>query len=180
MFVHRTGRERMMRHVLKDISRPGVKAFRRLVYSGISVGLLAVPLVSTTISNEAKLTVTATILKRASLQVLAQPGSVVLTAADIARGYVDVPGSLNVAVQNNSADGYLLTFESQGEFIKQTRVQGLANDVQLDAMGGSIAQSANGRGVQKVTLNLGFRFALADAARQGVYAWPIRLSVTPL
>ncbi|MDO8719850.1 MAG: hypothetical protein Q7K20_12825 [Polaromonas sp.] len=170
----------MMRHVLKDISRPGVKAFRRIVYSGISVGLLAVPMVSTTISNGTKLTVTATILKRASLQVLAQPGAVVLTAADIARGYVDVPGALEVAVQNNSADGYLLTFESQGEFIKQTRVQGLANDVQLDALGGSIAQSASGRGVQKVTLNLGFRFALADAARQGVYAWPIRLSVAPL
>lgn len=166
----------MMRHILKDISRPGLKVFRRIVYGGISVGLLAVPMASITI----KLTVTVTIPKRASLKVLAQPGSVVLAAADIARGYVDVPGFLEVAVQNNSADGYLLTFENQGEFIKQTRVRGLGYDVQFDAMGGSIPQSANGRGVQKVTLNLGFRFALADSARQGAYAWPIRLSVAPL
>lgn len=167
----------MMRHILKDINRPGVKVFRRIVYGGISVGLLAVPLASTTIKLTVTVTVTVTIPKRASLQVLAQPGSAVLAADDIARGYVDVPGFLEVAVQNNSADGYLLTFENQGEFIKQTRVRGLGHDVQFDAMGGSIPQSVNGRSVQKVTLNLGFRFALADSARQGAYAWPIRLSV---
>ncbi|MDQ3059421.1 MAG: hypothetical protein M3R45_07815 [Pseudomonadota bacterium] len=154
---------------------------RRIIFGGFSVGLLGLPLISTTVSDEAKLIVTATILKRASLEVLAQPGSVRLTAADISRGYVDVPGPLQVAVHNNSADGYMLTFENQGEFIRQTLVRGLGQDVQLDALGGSVVmQSASGRGMQRITLHLGFRFALADSARQGVYAWPMRLSVIAL
>ena len=170
----------MIRHILKDLCRPWIRVGRRIIFTGFSVGLLGIPLASTTLSDKARLAVSATILKRASLQVLAQPGPVQLTAADISRGYVEVPGALQVAVQNNSADGYMLTFESQGEFIRQTLVRGLGSDVQLDALGGTVLQSASGRGVQKVTLHLGFRFALADTARQGVYAWPMRLSVTPL
>ena len=45
-------------------------------------------------AGEIKVTVTATILKHASLHVLAQPASLVVTAGDLARGYVDVPGSI--------------------------------------------------------------------------------------
>ncbi len=169
-----------MSHIMKDVGKSWVRALKRLLFSGVSLGLLGTPLVASISSDEAKLTVTATILKRASLQVLAQPASVVVTAADIARGYVDVPSPLQIMVQNNSRDGYMLTFESQADFMRQTLVRGMGNDVQLEATGGSIAQAASGRGMQKTTLDLGFRFIFAESARQGVYAWPMRLSVTPI
>ena len=131
-------------------------------------------------TGESKLMVSATILKHASLQILTQPSAVVVTADDIARGYVDLSNSAKLAVQSNTQGGYMLMFESQGEFLRQTLVKGLDNDVQLNASGGGVAQRAPGRGMHKTMLDLGFRFILSESARQGVYAWPLRLSVTPL
>ena len=131
-------------------------------------------------SVESKLTVTANVLKHASLKVLAQPTSVVITAADIAKGYVDVAAPAQVTIQSNSREGYMLMFASEGEFLHQTLVRGLGNDVQLSAGGGGVMRSADGRGMAKATFDLGFRFLLSESARQGVYAWPLRLSVASL
>ncbi|MDO8719851.1 MAG: hypothetical protein Q7K20_12830 [Polaromonas sp.] len=145
----------------------------------LAVGWMGMPLAALA-SGEAKLTVSATVSKHASLQVLAQPASVVITAADMARGYVDVLSPAQVAVQSNTQDGYMLMFENQGDFLRQALVKGLDSDVQVSAGGGGVAQRSSGGGMRKNLLNLGFRFVLSDSARQGVYAWPIRLSVTPL
>jgi hypothetical protein len=131
-------------------------------------------------SAETKLTVTATILKRASLKVLAQPSSVVVTAADVARGYVDVSAPAQVAVQSNSSSGYMLEFSSEGDFMRQTLVKGLGTDVQLSPAGGAVMQRSSSSGVTRTTLALGFRFLLSESAQQGTYSWPMRLSVTPL
>ena len=125
--------------------------------------------------SEATLLVTAVVLKRASLRVLAQPSSVVVTAADIARGYVDVPHPVHVAVQSNSPAGYVLEFASSGDFTRQILVKGLDTDVQLSPIGGAVVRP----GVTKTTLTLGFRFFLSDSAQQGTYAWPMRLSINP-
>ncbi len=131
-------------------------------------------------SSDAKLTVTATVMKHASLTVLAQPASVVVTAADIVRGYVDVPSPAHVAIWSNSQSGYMLMFASEGEFLRQTLIRGLGNDVQLDTAGGGVARRPEGRGMSKATLDLVFRFVLSSSAKQGVYAWPMRLSVSAL
>ena len=131
-------------------------------------------------SVESKLTVTANVLKHASLKVLAQPTSVVITAADIARGYVDVAAPAQVSIQSNSREGYMLMFASESEFLHQTLVRGLGNDVQLSAGGGGVARSADGRGMARITLDLGFRFLLSASARQGVHAWPLRMTVASL
>src|SRR5665647_595595 len=101
---------------------------RQTLLGFLTVGLLAGPLAAAAGSNEAKLMVSATILKHASLQILAQPASVVVTAADIARGYVDAPSPAQVAVKSNTQGGYMLMFESQGEFFRQTLVKGLGAD----------------------------------------------------
>ena len=127
-----------------------------------------------------KFAVSATVQKHTSLKELTQPLSVVVTAADIAKGYVDVPTPASVQVRSNTQDGYLLVFESQGEFMRQTVVKGLANDVQFSAAGGGVAQNTAGKGMRQPQIDLGFRFVLAESARQGVYPWPMRLSVSPL
>jgi hypothetical protein len=145
----------------------------------LAVGWMAMPRVALA-SGETKLTVSATISKHASLQVLSQPSSVVITADDMARGYVDVPSPAQVTVQSNTQDGYLLMFENQGDFLRHALVKGLDSDVQVSAGGGGVAQRSLGRGMRKNLLNLGFRFVLSDSARQGVYAWPMRLSVSAL
>lgn len=146
--------------------------------SALALSLLGMPATAT--AGDVKLTVSATVLKHASLNVLAQPSSVVVTEADISRGYVDVPTPAQVAIKSNTAGGYLLEFASQGDFMRQILVRGLANDVQLSPAGGAVMRPSSGTGVTKTTLALGFRFVLAESARQGTYPWPIRLSVTPL
>jgi hypothetical protein len=129
-------------------------------------------------SQQAKLTVSATVLKRATLKVVAQPSSVVVTASDLARGYVDVPASAHLEIRSNTPDGYLLEFASEGGFLREILVTGLASQVQLSPAGGMVMQPSDGARV--TTLHLGFRFFLAQSAGTGTYAWPMRVFVTPI
>lgn len=124
--------------------------------------------------------VSAVVRKHASLQVLHQPASVRITEADVARGYVDVPAPVQVAIRSNTAEGYMLVFDNHGAFFRQARVRGLASDVQVGSAGGLVAQPATGYGMSQVTLALAFRFELAPTTREGVYPWPMQLSATPL
>lgn len=131
-------------------------------------------------SDQAKLTVSATVLKHASLQVLTQPTSVVITAADIARGYVDAAVPSQISIRSNSSLGYMLDFANQGDFMRRILVRGLATEVQLSPAGGAVMQPSAQAGVTRATLDLGFRFLLAETARPGTYAWPMRLSITAI
>ena len=145
------------------------------------LALLCAPLMALAGPSTSQLGVTATVVKRASLQVTQQPSSVVVTAADLARGYVDVAGPAEVTIRSNSLSGYVLSFSSQGDFFRQIVVKGLEQDMRLEAAGGMVTQGAGGESLRKTTsLELVFRFLLSESARQGVYAWPLHLSVAPL
>jgi hypothetical protein len=165
--------------IMQSLRRIAIHTVQCAVMGAAGMGFLMVP-ADALAGSETKLTVTATVLKRASLKTLAQPSSVTITAADIARGYVDVPAAAQVAIQNNSLGGYLLEFAAQGDFMRQIMVKGLANDVQLSPAGGAVMQPSSGSGVTRTTLALGFRFMLSESTQQGTYPWPMRLSVTPL
>ena len=149
------------------------------VLSAVASAVLLAP-ASVIAGGSQELTVTATIAKHASLKVLAQPSAVVVTSADIARGYVDVPAPAHLAIRSNSQSGYLLEFASEGDFMRQILVKGLASDIQLSPAGGTIMQTATGAGVTNTTVALGFRFLLAESTRQGTYPWPMRVSITAL
>jgi hypothetical protein len=163
---------------MQTLRQTVIRAVQASVLGAVLVGFLAAPL-SAAAGSQAKLTVTATILKHASLKVIEQPAAVVVTAADIERGYVDVPAPAQISIQNNSAAGYVLDFASHGDFMRQILVRGLGTELQLSPAGGAIAQPTTGGGVTKTTLSLGFRFILSESARRGTYAWPLRLSVSP-
>lgn len=143
-----------------------------------ALGLMAVS--QGAAADELRLGVRATIAKRATLKVLAQPQAVVITAADIARGWVDVPGSAHVTIRSNSPAGYMLVFASEGDFVQNMRVRGVGHDVQMGAGGGIVPQSGPAHGVTHATLQLGFRFELAPNAREGTFAWPVQMSVAPM
>lgn len=156
-------------------------AFSASSFSASSMALLMVaPAPAAMATEQAKVTVSATVLKHASLRVLAQPAAVVITAEDIARGYVDVASPAQVAIKSNSPRGYMLEFANEGDFMRQILVKGLPSDVQLSPAGGAVMQPYAGTGVTRATLELGFRFLLAASARPGTYAWPVHLSVSPI
>lgn len=148
--------------------------------AALSLGSLAAPTDAAAGSGATTVAVTATVLRHANLRVLSQPASVVITQADIARGYVDVPAASQVEIKSNSPSGYMLVFESQSDIVRQTQVRGLGNEVQLGATGGVVTQPPPGVGMGKTTVALGFRFVLAEDARPGVHAWPMQMSVMPL
>lgn len=130
-------------------------------------------------SEDIQLQVSATVMKHASLEVLSQPSSVLVTASDIDAGFVDVPVPAHVSVQSNTPAGYHLMFDTQGDFIQKIIVKGLDSEVQMGMAGGGIFKRGTGMGMVKSTLTLAFRFILSKSATRGLYAWPMRLSVMP-
>lgn len=140
---------------------------------GLSLNAMADP-------GATSLALNATVRKHASLQVLAQPASVTITAADIARGYLDVPGPAQLAVRSNTAGGFMLLFVNLGDFVRQVRVKGLGSEVQLGAGGGVVTHAATGRGMNTTLLELGYRFELTASAQLGIYVWPMQIAVQPL
>lgn len=134
----------------------------------------------TAIAADARLAVSATVLKHASLTVLSQPRSLVITSADLVQGYVELPGAVQMAVRSNTRSGYMLVFDVEAAFVDATWVRGLQSNIQLSATGGVVPLSASGHGMSTSTHDLGLRFLLAPSAREGIYLWPMRVSVVPM
>ena len=128
----------------------------------------------------ADLVISATIAKKAELQTLARPAVLEITAADVERGYIELPSNAQYTVRSNSPSGYLLVFDTHGDYISATQVSGLNRAVQLSSAGGSVAQPSASRGYAPGPLDLGFRFTLSASARAGVHAWPLQVSIVPL
>jgi len=128
-------------------------------------------------TNSTKITVTATVLARASIRILHQAPELVVTNADISRGYVEVSAASRIEVRNNSQTGYLLAFEGLAAPFREVYVQGLGNEVQISSGIGWVHQQYT-KGT--VTTELSYRFVLAENAEPGTYAWPLAISAQPL
>jgi hypothetical protein len=128
--------------------------------------------------QDVSMSVSATVLKRATLTVLSKPSLLTVSNEDIARGYVDATASTTLALKTNSGAGLLLEFVNHAEFVQAIRVQGLGPELQMSAAGGFFRRTA--RPVASELLDLRFRFELSGAAREGVYAWPVHVAVQPL
>lgn len=178
--MHQPDGETTLNTLTKALAKAVTRTMRRALAAAVLLGLSAVSFNALADANSTSLTLTATVRKHASLQVLAQPASVTVTAADIARGYLDVPNPAQLAVKSNTAQGFMLLFTNQGDFVRQIRVKGLGSDVQLGADGGVVTHAATGLGMNTTKLDLGYRFELSASAQQGVYAWPMQVSVQPL
>lgn len=124
--------------------------------------------------------VATTVTKQASLKVLEHPAEITITAEDINRGYVEVPSALKAEIKNNSLGGYMLVFENHGDFVHQTHVKGMDNEMLFDGKGGVITQPSPAPHIREAIVTMGFRFMLADHARPGIYDWPVQVSAMPL
>jgi hypothetical protein len=130
-------------------------------------------------ADSAALPVSAIVPRHASIR-MAQPLSVTVSEADIARGYVDVATPVEVTVQSNLQQGYALVFERQVEHVRQVHVHGLQGEVMVGDGAASSARAAPGRGMWREMLQLRFRFDLAAGTRPGQHAWPLHISMMPL
>ncbi len=125
----------------------------------------------------ASLSVSVVVPARAVLSVESQPAGLQITEEDVARGYVEAPGTSLVQVRTNSPAGWLLEFQPlQGPY-RSVEVTGLGSTAQVSASGGWLAQPYAGKTL--VTASLGYRFFLSADARPGHYPWPVALAATP-
>jgi hypothetical protein len=126
-------------------------------------------------SATATMHVSATVRAGVRLIAAAAPSAVVVTDADIRRGWVDVPEAWPVVVRCNSRGGYLLDFAPMDGPFEQAAVSGLATPAEIEARGGWIAQPYSGF---ETSMNLHFRFRLGPDAAPGTYQWPVEISAT--
>jgi hypothetical protein len=128
-------------------------------------------------SASATLSVSATVVARALLTTEYQAPSVTITAADIAQGYVDVPGATRLRVRTNSAKGYLLAFETTQPLFTEVQVSGAGDRVSLASGNGWVMQPFTGI---SLTMELSYRFVLAPNVQPGEYPWPVGVSARTL
>lgn len=166
----------------------GLKLQRRLITAALAAALSLSTLTmpeeahtsGTAATGRSSVVVSATVKAHTTLKVLYQRPELVITNADISRGYVEVQTASRIEVKNNDPAGYLLVFDGVNGNLRpfnEIHVKGLGNDVQISAGGGWIPQSY-ARGA--VTMELSYRFILSENAQPGTYAWPLTVSSRPL
>lgn len=131
-------------------------------------------------SPSARVRVSAAVLPRTKVAVHGQPPALVVTPADVRRGYVEVARASRIEMASNDPRGYLLVFEPLGgpeSPVRGAIVDGLDRQVQVGPGGGWVPRPPV-RGV--VSAELSFRFVLAEDARPGRYPWPLALSARSL
>ena len=155
--------------------RPGrrLPARRALAWAALSGGLAGL----CAADSSTLLQVNATVSPVARLE-LPPPAPLLISAADLARGYVDVPHRLRLHVYSNSRAGFALDVAAQSPWFTAVAIEGLDANVTLGAEGGTIVQRWQGAATREVSLHL--RFRLADGLRPGLYAWPLQLRARAL
>jgi hypothetical protein len=113
-----------------------------------------------------------------SLKVVFQTQALVITQADIRRGYVEIQSAEHIEIQNNNLSGYLLVFEGLNGLFKEVVVKGLGDEVSITSDGGWVAQPYNGR--DPVMINLSYKFILSEKAQPGTYSWPLVVYASPI
>jgi hypothetical protein len=125
-------------------------------------------------SASATLTVSATVVARAVMSTEYQVPELVITPVDVARGYVDVARATRLTVRTNSANGYLLAFESSQPLFTDVQVSGAGEPASITGGNGWVLQPFAGT---TVAMDLSYRFHLAPGVAPGSYPWPIGVSV---
>ena len=160
----------------------GLQIQSRLVAAALIAALSLAPLNEAASSQTStqvmstQIQVTAKVLARASFHVLRQPSEIVVTEADIRRGYMDINAGSLLEIKNNSRAGVMMSFEVRGMPFKEVLVSGMGREVAIGPGGGIITHQLIGTSI--VALN--YRFVFDKSSQAGTYAWPFSLSVSPV
>lgn len=161
----------------------GLLLQRKLVAYALAAAVGLVPLAAITTAAEAaqksaSMVVSVTVIANAKVRIDYQATQLNISAADIARGYIEIAAASRFSVHTNSRAGYLMEFHPVGNLFESVQVSGLGNAVLLGADGGAIVQ--RGPLPPMLSHELSFRFALRPDTQAGNYPWPLLLAVRPL
>lgn len=128
-------------------------------------------------SSSTDMRVSATVIARTLLTVESQPQEVVVSAADVIKGFVELPGAMAIQIRSNDPSGYVLQFEPvSGPFVKASVSWG-TDTVSVAKTQAWIAQAYH-RVANRLVASV--RIDLAPGTTPGRYAWPIAVVATSL
>jgi hypothetical protein len=120
--------------------------------------------------------INAVVPAHADLNIIKQQNVLVVTDADVRRGFVLVPEASVLELKNNSRSGCLLEIEAQGLPYREAAVSIMGKEVVVGPNGGFVPLQVTG----KATASMQVKFVLAEGTQAGTYAWPFVLSVSPI
>ncbi|MGZ8833797.1 MAG: hypothetical protein ACXW19_11460 [Thermoanaerobaculia bacterium] len=128
-------------------------------------------------SVEGKMTVSAMVVASARLTVESQPSSIEITAADIARGYVELDAPIVLRVQTNSRRGYLLQVSNMDESFSEIEIS-FGNTAMRVASHESWVERPYVKGGESIAMHA--RLRLSPMAQVGRRSLPIDLTASAL
>jgi hypothetical protein len=149
---------------------------RAVLIAALSLAAAHVPVAEAGIALSRQVSLNAIVLARAQLNVLKQPRNLVITDADVRRGFVQIDGATLVEIKTNSPAGCLLSFAVHELPFRETSVNIMGREIVLGPDGGLVTLPVT----DKSTVTLNYRFVLAPETMAGTYAWPFALAVSPL
>ena len=126
--------------------------------------------------QSATMRVSAQVLARAVLDIRSQPAEVVVTAEDVARGYVDVAQPVELHVRTNSRSGYLLQVSNMSETFSSVELA--FGDTSMNVAHEGWVTRPYVAGGEHVTAKM--RVRLAAGTMTGRHPLPVQLSATAL
>jgi hypothetical protein len=161
----------------------GLLLQRKLVACALAITVGLAPLATYAPEAEAAqksaaMQVSVSVIANAKMQTAFQATQLSISAADVARGYVEIAAASRFSVATNSRTGYRLEFQPIGNVFESVQVGGFGNLVQLGADGGSVVQ--RGPFAPNLEHELSFRFTLHPQTLPGSYPWPLQMSVRAL
>ena len=150
---------------------------RRLFGYAASFSALAATTISadTDAAQVGQLSVSAYVPSRVVSQVEQQQAALTITAADVAKGYVEVPAGSRLRVTSNDPAGFVIDIFPRLPIFTAVHVSTRDGSARLGPDGGGLAEHRH-RG-RNVPFELSYRFELADNVQPGTYAWPLAISV---
>lgn len=167
-------------HASKRQIDDGLTQQRNLIAWALAVAMSLGPLASSesmaqAAQTTAALPVSVTVIANTRIQMLHQTKVVTITAADVARGHIELPSAAHFLVKTNSPSGYHIDFQALADFFASVEVSGLGQPAHLGPEGGRIVR--RGPVPSSISHELGFRFTLRPGTLPGTYPWPLSLSV---
>lgn len=135
----------------------------------MAIALFGVAFSSPTVgsaADSARVQVVASVMARASIESQRLPTEVLVSAADVARGYVDIADPVEIGIRSNQA--VMLGFSANSP-----EVAG------VDVKAGSTYVAQRERGLRAQTVSFQLRLKLAPGTQPGRIAFPVSVSLTP-
>lgn len=126
--------------------------------------------------TRAYMSVTANVVDTVGIRAVHQAQDLVISAEDIARGFVEVADASLLEVRNSRPS--LFEFRAVGRLFRAVTVSGASGTAQFGAQGGSLLAKPDGGGLSRVALT--YRFELGPDVAPGIHRWPLALTVLPL